>query len=212
MSCAQCRGVDELFDDRLVKLERWKHRLLGPPRTTRRLIEAIRAEGIEGRSLLDVGGGLGAIQGAFAAAGGGRIEGVDAASAYVEAARLRAVARGYIDRATFHAGDFVELADDAQPADVVTLDRVICCYDDVRLLVERSAEKCRRLYGLVYPRDHGVMQLARGAINLGPRIRRSPYRFYVHEESLVRETVRSAGLHPHRLHRGWLWNVEVYRR
>ncbi|MEX2402385.1 MAG: class I SAM-dependent methyltransferase [Rhodothermales bacterium] len=208
----QCCGVEQLFDSRFVRLERWKHRLLGPPKTTRRLIEALRVLDEPAASALDVGGGLGAIQEAMARHGVDRIEVVDAAPAYLEAARRRAEEGGYVDRVTFRAGDFVELADEVGAADVVTLDRVICCYDDVEALVGRSTEKCRRYYGLVYPRPGGPMRGVRRVANLISSLRGSPYRFYLHEEGLVRGLVRAAGFERCWSDRGWMWHVEVYRR
>jgi hypothetical protein len=54
---------------------------------------------------------------------------------------------------SFQYGDFVALAPALSAADVVTLDRVICCYDDMPALVGRSAALAERLYGVVYPRD-----------------------------------------------------------
>ena len=45
------------------------------------------------------------------------------------------------------------MSDEIEAADVVTLDRVICCYPDMEALVGRSAERALRLYGLVHPRD-----------------------------------------------------------
>ncbi len=44
-----------------------------------------------------------------------------------------------------HLGDFVEVAGSIQPADIVTLDRVICCYPDVERLVGLSSQRATRL-------------------------------------------------------------------
>ena len=35
--------------------------------------------------------------------------------------------------------------------DILTLDRVICCYPDMQKLVGLSAKRARKLYGLIYP-------------------------------------------------------------
>src|SRR5687768_139711 len=45
--------------------------------------------------------------------------------------------------------DLVSVAEAEAPADVVTLDRVICCYHDMVDLVTPSAETAPRLYGAV---------------------------------------------------------------
>src|SRR5947199_213845 len=76
---------------------------------------------------------------------------VDASAAYLAAAREEAARQGHAERVAYHHGNFVDLAATLPPADIVTLDRVICCYHDMPALVERSSAKAARLYGLVYP-------------------------------------------------------------
>ena len=91
--------------------------------------------------MLDIGGGIGAIQLELLAAGASRAQAVDASEAYVETARAEAERRGYGDQTTARVGDFVELAPSIEPADVVTLDRVVCCYPDVDALLGAAAEQ-----------------------------------------------------------------------
>ena len=55
------------------------------------------------------------------------------------AAREESERQGHADRVEYRVGDFVALADVIDPADVVALDRVICCYSDMSSLVARSA-------------------------------------------------------------------------
>lgn len=125
----------------------------GPNPSTRALIAAIVAEGIEGSTLLDIGAGIGAIQLELLAAGAKSAELVDATDAYVAAAGAEAERRGYGDRARGRVGDFVALAGEIGPADVVTLDKVVCCYTDMPALLGHAGEHARRMVGLVYPRD-----------------------------------------------------------
>src|SRR3990170_1661911 len=113
---------------------------------------ASAAEGVTGLSLLDIGGGIGVIQHELARAGVGRIASVDASSSYLAAQRAEAERLGYAPRASYLSGDFVTLADHIPDSDIVTLDRVICCYPDMRSLVSLSAARARRLCGIVYPR------------------------------------------------------------
>ena len=117
------------------------------------MIDALKKQGVSGVSLLDIGGGVGAIQHGLLAAGVQNATDVDASKAYLAAARQEANRRGIADRVDFQYGNFVEMADKIEPADVVTLDRVICCYPDMEKLVSLSVERARQLYGLVYPRD-----------------------------------------------------------
>jgi magnesium-protoporphyrin O-methyltransferase len=137
---------------------------------------------------------------------------VDASGPYLAVAQAEAEERGFADRTSYRHGDFVALADEIEPADFVTLDRVICCYGDVRSLVSRSAEKARRLYALVYPVDRWYTRLAAWLGNLACRLFRNEYRIHIHPSALVDRLVRDAGLLPHQRHAGAFWQTVVYAR
>jgi hypothetical protein len=62
MTCSQCQGIEDLFSEEYVAGELKRYRRRGPDKTTRILIEALKKDGVEGETLLDIGGGLGAIQ------------------------------------------------------------------------------------------------------------------------------------------------------
>jgi len=109
-------------------------------------------------------------------------------------------------------GDFVELAPALGHADVVTLDRVICCYGDMPRLVELSAARARRIWAAVYPRDEWWTRLAFRAINAFLRLRRTGFRVFVHAPSAIADVLRASGLQPVRLRRTLVWEVAVYRR
>ncbi|RMF54261.1 MAG: class I SAM-dependent methyltransferase, partial [Bacteroidetes bacterium] len=110
MSCTQCRGVASFFDHRIAQRELKRYRRRGPSRTTQWLLEALRQEAPGARTLLDIGGGVGAIQHALVGNGYEAGISVDASPAYLEIARREAEARGYAHRMTYHLGDFTTLA------------------------------------------------------------------------------------------------------
>ena len=149
MSCLQCQGIEEVFSQEHVRRELSRYREKGPSKTTRWLTQAIQVEGVAGETLLDIGGGVGAVQQAMVDAGVAQVTGVDASHAYQQAAVSEAQRRGYLDRVRYHHGNFVELADEIPAADIVTLDRVICCYPDMPVLVSLSAARARHVYGVV---------------------------------------------------------------
>ena len=213
MSSCCCQGANEVFGARTARHDLRRYRRRGPSRPTRVLLEAIRSEGIERATVLDIGGGIGAIPQELLAAGAERATSVEASAAYLRAAREEAARRGTAGRMSYHGGDFVALADGIEPADVVTLDRVICCYPDVEALVGRSAERAGRLYGLVYPRDTWWVRLGIATTNLGMRLARRVYRAYAHRPSTVDAEARRRGLEP-RLRRGVgpFWQVALYTR
>lgn len=210
MSCAQCKGIAQEFDDRVARRELRRYRRRGPSATTRRLLGALRGAGIEGASFIDVGGGVGAVQHGLMAAGASHGTHVDASGAYLAAAREEAAARGHADRVCYMEGDFVALAPQLEPADVVTLDRVLCCYHDMPALLDASASRAGRLLGLVFPREHLPMRLAFRAINAVQRLRRRPFNVFLHGTAAVEARVRRQGFHK-LLHANTpLWQIHLY--
>lgn len=212
MNNCQCQGIETEFDRREAARRLADYRKNGPASTTRMLIEALQSAGVANLTLLDVGGGIGAIQYALLKAGARSVVSVDASTAYIDAAKEEARRQGLHDRISFHRGDFVKLADDIPPADIVTLDRVICCYDDMPALVSLSAARARELYGLVYPRDAAWIRLALRLENLIQRIKASHFRALVHPTAAVEAILHQYGLARRHYRRSGVWQIAVYGR
>lgn len=212
MNCCQCQGIEEVFSQPFVTKELSRYRVKGPIKTTRMLIDAIKAEGVDGLTLLDIGGGVGAVEHELLDAGVNCATDVDASQAYINAARDEAQRKGYVEKVSYHYGNFVELAEDIGPADIVTLDRVICCFDDMERLVGLSAERARKLYGLVYPRDTWLMKIGIAIMNFFLLLRRSPYRSYFYQTKAVEAILRNNGFKRRSFSQTMAWQVAVYAR
>jgi 2-polyprenyl-3-methyl-5-hydroxy-6-metoxy-1,4-benzoquinol methylase len=201
------------YNEKLAASDLRRYRKKGPRPWTRTLIEALKAEGLEGATLLDIGGGIGVIQHELLDIGVTSAMSVEASAPYLDAAREESDRRGHGDRAMYQLGDFVELAESVAPADIVTLDRVINVYPDVDRLIGLSAGHARRVYGLVYPRDTLSVRLLFSVMNLVLRLLRKPVRGFVHPANAIERVVRENGLSPHFSRKvGSVWQVAVYRR
>jgi magnesium-protoporphyrin O-methyltransferase len=212
VNCCQCQGIEEVFNQDYVTKELKRYRLKGPAKTTRMLVEEIKKISLDGSSLLDIGGGIGAIQHELLGAGVQEAVDVEASSAYLAAARIEAQRRGLAERIHFHFGNFVDLAANIAPADIVTLDRVICCYDDMEKLVSLSVARARKLYAVVYPRSTWLTKLGLAIENTYLRFQRSPYRSYVHPTKAVEAIVTRSGFKRRAYRQTLLWQVVVYAR
>jgi 2-polyprenyl-3-methyl-5-hydroxy-6-metoxy-1,4-benzoquinol methylase len=189
-----------------------RYRKEGVSGTTRALITAVSEEGVEGMTLLDIGGGLGGIQHALLDKGVVETIHVDASSAYMRAAQEEAEIRNQADSINFQKGDFVDIAEGIPQADIVTLDRVVCCYDDMEALVKLSAEKARRRYGLVFPRDLWLFRMFAPLANLVLRLRGSSFRMFLHSTEQVEWIIQSKGLTPRIHKKKGFWQILVYDR
>ena len=212
MTCPQCQGIEAFFDRREAERELRIFRKKGPSSITKVLLDAIRAEGIDGASLLDVGGGVGAIQHELLAAGVSSAVSVDASSAYHAVAREEAERRGLADRVQQHFGNFVDLAPQIEQADIVTLDKVICCYHDVEQLVGLSSAKARRIYAVVYPRYNLLLRALPKLASVYFRLRRTPFRVFIHPTAVVEGLVEGNGLRRTFYRKSGFWQVAVFTR
>jgi len=212
MSCAHCQGIETIFGKRMAARELKEYRRRGPNKITRLLLATINQAQLQGMTLLDIGGGVGAIQHHLVEAGVEQVTNVDASTAYLAAAKAEAERLGYVDRAGYHFGDFVDLALTIEAADIVTLDRVLCCYPDMTALISASAGRAKRWYGLVYPRDTWWLKLFRPLFNSLFWLTRNPYRFFVHSTAAVEAAVQSQGLVRHFHKKTFFWQVVVYQR
>jgi hypothetical protein len=211
LSCCQ-PDYDAVFDAKSARRQLQAYRRSGPEGTTRRLIDAVKTDEVPPSTILDVGAGIGVIGLELLAAGAAAVTNVDAARAYVAVGRREIERRGLTGRATFHHGDFVALVERFEPADIVTLHRVVCCYGDWAALVDASASRTRRLLGLVYPNDRWWLRIAIRCANLVLRLSGQSFRGYVHPERSIDERIRAAGFERRHHHRGWVWQILVYER
>ncbi len=164
------------------------------------------------KTLLDIGGGIGAIQHELLKAGVASAVGVEAATAYIHAVEDEAKRQGHADRVSSRHGNFVEIAEDVQEANIVTLDRVICCYHDLESLVDLSSRRATELYGIVYPRETPLVRFAFGVLNVGLRLRRNPFRLFVHPTATIDQLLQRNGFQRRSYSKTPIWQVAVYGR
>ena len=213
MDCCQCQGIETKFDQKYVAKKLKKYRENGPKDTTRLLIDTLKAEEIEGMTLLDIGGGVGDIQHAMLSSGIAHVINNEASTAYLEACRQEAQRLGHADKIHDVPGNFVDVANNIDPADIVTLDRVICCYHDMPSIVEMSVQKAKKFYALVYPIDKWWTRLLTSVYyNFRNWLGRNPMRMFVHSPEMVESIVRSHGFKRHFYRVMGAWQIVIYSR
>jgi SAM-dependent methyltransferase len=206
------QDFERLFDEREAASDLEDLLRDGPAPATLSLIDALTAEGVEGASLLDIGAGVGAVHLELLAAGAATAVDVDASHAYLALARAEAERRGVADRVDHRFGDVVELAAELPPADVVTLDRVVCCYPDLPALLGAAMRPPTRLVGLVHPPEAWWMRASMTVFNVGSRLLRRHHSFYVHRHATIDRILGTGGFAPSWRGGGRMWRVSVYRR
>ena len=215
MSCPGpgcCCPHHNLFEEREARGELKAYRKKGPDAQNRELIDVLARQGIQGATAVDIGAGVGSIGHGLVAAGAARVTDVDGSPAFLAVARDEAERLGTADRWRFEEGDYVPMAGDIGPADVITLGRVLCCYADWRGLVTASTAQAQRLYGVVYPISRWWIRLGGFVANPVIGLFTNRFRIYVHPDREIDAAIQAAGLERIHLHRGMFWQTAVYRR
>src|SRR5436309_15489776 len=175
---AHTKGIAETFDD-LAHDRCCKYKSKGLTASTEVLLGLLTENGLVGKTLLDIGCGTGFFALETLRQGASSCIGVDLSSAAIHEANEFAIESGLQDRARFEVAD---AASTQHAADIVVMDKVLCCYPDADSLLKTAPAPSNRLLGVLGPRDEGLMRplmrLGTGLINLVERLTRTGFRLY----------------------------------
>ena len=204
--CCVPRGF-ELFGEKTARRDLRRYRRRGLDKTAREIVRFLGRRGVEGDTLLEVGGGIGAIQVELLRGGVARAVVVEASEAYEEPARELLRESGLEARAERRTLDFAQEAESVESADLVVMHRVVCCYPDPERLVGAAAERARRYLVFTFPRYSWPTRLASRVPNLWFRIIGWGYRLYVHPPRAMIAAAERRGLRLVHEHRGLFWQL-----
>jgi len=210
--CCRPGDFDGVFTAASSADDARQYRRRGLTGEAKRIVGIAREHGIGGRSVLEVGGGVGAIQIELLRAGAAETTNVELSTVYEQDADRLFDEAGLSGRTTRRVADFVDEAEQVPLADVVILQRVVCCYPDAAALVGKAAAHARELLVLTFPVDRFWAPLAAAAINIGPRVRRSRFRFFVHRTRSVTVAAEGAGMSLVERDVGVFWQLLVFDR
>ena len=195
MPCTCCRAAyEDIFDEKLARRDARRYRRKGLDTAARAIVGFVADEGVEDQRVLEVGGGVGALQLELLAAGAATTENVELSPGYEAAARELARERGVDDRVERRLGDFVASASEVGDADVVLLHRVVCCYPDLEALLGAAADHARRRLVLTYPPHNPASRGVVSLLNLVQRLRRHEFRVFVWPRKEIERVAESRGL------------------
>ncbi len=205
MACCDVNGLNRIFSKLPARLAASLYAWRGPSQHTR----SFAAELPDPRSkrVLDIGGGLGALSLALLERGAGHVQLVEVSQAYLREAEKLAERADQRSRLTCLLGDAATLPELAE-ADIVVLDRVVCCYPDPEALLRRAASLSRSVLAFTFPVETPLTRWTIRCNNNLMRLLRVPYRAFLHDSAVLREAATSRGhrLAAQRRLSGWqLW-------
>jgi tRNA1(Val) A37 N6-methylase TrmN6 len=213
MTCQHCCGANQQFDIKNAQKDLKRYLKRGPRKPTKRLTEALKKLNISGLSLLDIGGGVGPIPLELIPQGLSKVTDVDASEGYINVAKSEAEKRGYQDKVSYLSGDFMDVHSQVDPHDIVTLDKVICCYPFVEELLKTSLSKAQTYYALVHPQDNFLARLVVWGLNLTLKLRGNPFRAFIHDQNVIDRIIAEAGFKEIYSGTTFLsWQIQVFEK
>jgi 2-polyprenyl-3-methyl-5-hydroxy-6-metoxy-1,4-benzoquinol methylase len=210
--CTRYCAAEAQFNRKVAERDLRRYRRRGADATTRLMLAELRRWPLEGRRLLDVGGGIGVISRELADTGVASATIVEASPAYLEVARREAGSQFGSRPTQFILGDFAVIAGTLPEADVVTLDRVVCCYPDAEALLQQAAGRARQLLAFSYPRDRWYVRTLIVLENFWRRLTGKEFRAFVHGPERMRAVLEAAGLVRATRRETLVWTLDFYRR
>lgn len=177
--CCNPAGYQRFFDDEEARRSLRNYEKKGLDAITAGMVDYLISRGVKDRSVLEAGGGIGAIQVELLKAGAERTINVELSPGYESVAIELLHREGLADRAERLLGDFTTVAADLSADDVV-MNRVICCYPFMERLMGVALASSRRFVAAVYPRGHLANRLTVSVENVYHRLRGLDFRGYVH--------------------------------
>jgi 2-polyprenyl-3-methyl-5-hydroxy-6-metoxy-1,4-benzoquinol methylase len=211
-SCCNPRGCDGFFTPRFARRVARRYRKKGLNKTARRMVEFLELRGIEGATVLEIGGGVGEIHIELLKRGAERALNLELSPAYADEAQRLLREAGLEERADWRLHDIAASPEVIEPADIVVMHRVVCCYPDYRRLLSSTGEHARRLIVFSYPPRSSVSRLFIGAQNLIFRLLRKEFRAFAHPPSEMLAILEEKGFRQTFAHHAPVWQVAGLER
>ncbi|MDQ6922084.1 MAG: class I SAM-dependent methyltransferase [Candidatus Dormibacteraeota bacterium] len=210
--CCTPKGYRQLFSEKGARAQARRYRRKGLDSTSMRLVELLKRRGLRERTLLEVGGGIGAIQLELLKAGLARAVSVELTPTYEQVAEelLREAGLGY--RVERRVADFAQAGTEIAAADIVVLNRVVCCYPDMPALAGAAADRAREVLVMSFPRESWWTRVALTLGNLAFRLTRRQFHVFLHPPARIVAAAEQRGLRVALNQPGLFWQVAALER
>lgn len=206
-ACCDPKGYEDTFGDRFAARIVRRYRRRGLNRTQRRVVGFLAGSGVEGASVLEIGGGIGEMQLELLERGASHVTNLEISPSYEPAAEALLEHAGVRDRVTRRFLDIALAPSEVEHSDLVILHRVVCCYPDFEALLGAAGSHARRALVFTFPPRNWISRTMFAADNLGRRLRGSTFRAFVHPPEAMVAAAQAQGLTVRYRRGGWSWNI-----
>jgi hypothetical protein len=210
--CCSPRGYEQVFSERTARAEAKRYRRRGLDATSRRIFELLVRQGVRGRTLLEVGGGIGDLGIELLKAGLAGAVSVELTPTYERTAMELLRESGLEGRVERRVLDFARAGGEVAAADLVVMNRVLCCYPDMPLLAGAAADRTRGTLVMSFPNDRWWTRLGFSVENAGLWALRRQFRVFTHRPAAIRAVAEGHGLRTTVDQPGTVWQVTALDR
>jgi magnesium-protoporphyrin O-methyltransferase len=192
--CCDHDDYQSVFSGRFARRQAKRYRRRGLTPAARDIVDFTTSQGITGATVLEIGGGVGHLHVELLRRGVSRVTNLEISKNYEDEAARVLEASGMSDRVTRRFLDLAQAPDEVEPADVVVLHRVVCCYPDYAALLRVAAGHARKTLVYSHPAANAVNRAEFGAENLYRRLTRNDFRVFIHPPEAMLHAAESDGL------------------
>jgi 16S rRNA G966 N2-methylase RsmD len=189
-----------------------RYRRHGLDRTAARIVSCLDERGVDGASVLEIGGGIGDVQLELLRRGARRATNLELVDAYEPVAAELADAAGLRDRIARRRLDLAATPDAVEPHDIVVLHRVVCCYPDYERLLTAAADRAKRLLVFSHPPRNVFTRALVAGQHLGFGLAGRRYRTFAHPPAAMVAVVEGRGMQAAYARRGPIWRIVCLER
>lgn len=162
--------------------------------------------------MLEIGGGIGSIQLELLKAGASRATCIELTPTYEDVAYEIADEAHLRDRVERRLMDFAATPEEVERADVVIMNRVVCCYPDMPRLTRAAADHTLDLLVLSYPRETWWTRIGVRLGNFALRLARREFQMFLHPPKGIAAAAEHEGLSAFVNRQGTFWTVSAFQR
>ncbi|HEX2648141.1 MAG TPA: methyltransferase domain-containing protein [Candidatus Dormibacteraeota bacterium] len=210
--CCTPKGYRWIFSERSARTEAKRYRKRGLDGTSNSIVDFLKKRGVSGETVLEVGGGIGAIQIELLKAGATRATSIELTPTYEDVAVGLLAETGMTGRVDRRVMDFAEGEKLVEAADVVVMNRVVCCYPDMPRLVHAASRHARRVLVMTYPTKNPVFVALIGTANALLRLFRREFHIFLHSPEAILATSSEDGMSVALNDKGILWTTAALIR
>lgn len=212
MNCCRPLGCQDVFTPAQADRDLRRYRRRGLPGSAAWLRDVLVRDGVDDRTVLEIGGGIGSLQVELLRAGAIKATNLELVDSYEAAARSLVSGRAVEGRVERLLGDLVRQPDIVPRSSIVIMHRVVCCYPDWEGLLGAAASRAERRLALTFPTARWWVRLGFWGMNGWLWLRRSAFRGYVHPPHQMLAFARRAEFHVTGERRGLVWSSVVLER